>query len=915
MIGVASHPRLLVTPPDHPAIAAKIESARWAKAQYQRMKSEIDGFVERAAAEPQWLSSRLAMNWETHFSTPVVRNGRLVGGEGRAAGPTPRFAGARNWVTHFSLPKKLEDLRPFNDRSGRICLMNSRSGEYEWTEPAQTGRAVEIINQRIMTVAARAAFLWWVTGEEPYARFAADILWTYMDGFSLVTAPRVEDSDDDTDRVIGMTSFEVIHEDIVTPLSVAYDFVHGALERAGRDPRVVQDGLRRIIDRVIDGGDGAGNWNLNQARIIAYGGLVLEDDASYADGRGRQHYADIVLRARLPRQTGILHVIAGEIDEGTALWPEVPAYGFRAIQDLLHIATLVGDASGRTVLDSALLKLAVVAQNELVYPNGLSLGLGDSDQAQFDTVAAELAIAAARASGDAATEERLAAILSAKIADRSYVRGTHGDLVLALAKFVDEHRASTGARTAQPRTFYAKPLNVIIQRNLADQREHALAAAMFGTDGGHVHSNGLAIELYGAGLVLAPDLGRGGSYWQDDHVEYYSQPPAHNTVIVDGRSNYPTYGDGHVPMTLERVEPPRGHPGVSPNLSFARSSFAYASPAAVQARTLTLFRTSSTSGFYVDVFASRKLGRDESDARKDDSYHDYLYHGLGQALELFDPSGERLSGAASSVLSSAHGNLKGYDYFKNETSVPWAGDLRGVFSLDCGAGAPRRAMSLWMLGQEGRTVFSVEGPPCWAARSRLPRAVAELSMPTLVVRQAGDAWRYPFVAVLEPHFQPDGATIRSIRAGAITGRTGAPFAPPTLGVEVSGRLPRESSASRQREFAAAVVMGDGLGDIEVIGPVAFECELASIFSIDGVLEELYLGYGRKLAVGEASIEAIGGCSVSASFRRWHDGWRYSCTGEVEVRLTIPKGAIHRRLAAGRDCFLAATSSQIFEGGP
>jgi len=58
----SSHPRLLTTAADHRAITLKIESARWAKVQFDKVRSEMDRFVERAAVEPNWLTSRLAMN-------------------------------------------------------------------------------------------------------------------------------------------------------------------------------------------------------------------------------------------------------------------------------------------------------------------------------------------------------------------------------------------------------------------------------------------------------------------------------------------------------------------------------------------------------------------------------------------------------------------------------------------------------------------------------------------------------------------------------------------------------------------------------------------------------------------------------------------------------------------------------------
>ena len=204
---------------------------------------------------------------------------------------------------------------------------------------------------------------------------------------------------------------------------------------------------------------------------------------------------------------------------------------------------------------------------------------------------------------------------------------------------------------------------------------------MYGTDGGHVHANGLAIELYGAGVIMGADPGRGSSYWQADHGEYYSQPPAHNTVIVNGRSAYPVRGGN--PMRVDLVEPAFGETGISPNISFVQASFDYKSPAATQQRTLALIRTSDRSGFYFDVFRSR--AKEESG-----SFHDYVYHNVGQSLAPWSRSGCLLwccaslyftgralhdAGGAklpleSTTLSRKLSGLPGYKYFKDERSFP-----------------------------------------------------------------------------------------------------------------------------------------------------------------------------------------------------------------------------------------------------
>ena len=119
---------------------------------------------------------------------------------------------------------------------------------------------------------------------------------------------------------------------------------------------------------------------------------------------------------------------------------------------------------------------------------------------------------------------------------------------------------------------------------------------MFGTAGGHVHANGLAIELYGAGLIAGADPGRGSSYWQADHAEYYSQPPAHNTVIVNGKSTY-RVGRGQIAMDLEVIEPASGAAALSPNFTFAQAAFRYPDPEARQPHTWPWFAPANGAGF------------------------------------------------------------------------------------------------------------------------------------------------------------------------------------------------------------------------------------------------------------------------------------------------------------------------------
>lgn len=80
--------------------------------------------------------------------------------------------------------------------------------------PAKTGRNIESLNREIMGIARDAAFLYWLTDEERYARLAAGVFDTYMQGIYYRNVP-VDLNHGHQQTLVGMSSFEVIHEDIL----------------------------------------------------------------------------------------------------------------------------------------------------------------------------------------------------------------------------------------------------------------------------------------------------------------------------------------------------------------------------------------------------------------------------------------------------------------------------------------------------------------------------------------------------------------------------------------------------------------------------------------------------------------------------------------------------------------------------
>jgi len=371
-------------------------------------------------------------------------------------------------------------------------------------------------------------------------------------------------------------------------------------------------------------------------------------------------------------------------------------------------------------------------------------------------------------------------------------------------------------------------------------------------------------------MVLGPDAGRGSSYWQPDHREYYREYPAHNTVIVDGVSNYRSRDDH--PFQVLHLEPPSGTAGVSDWVSFSDTAFDEPETGSDQRRLVSVVRTSPTSGFYVDIFRSRR--RDGKDRK-----HEYLYHNLGQSVTVADAAGQVLASEPTDELGTAHGDLIGYDYFTEKRSSTHDGDFRGEFRVEQD-GHPDVGMQMWMAGAEGRTLFTAMSPPARSvARGSAPRELRSNPVPIVLVRQAGEAWTRPFAAVFEPFGGEVEPGVRRIRR--LPGRAGF------VGLELTSDGPDERMVHVFNDLAGEEVhRAEGKTFQGVFGVACHDA--------DGLMF-LYLGHGRQIAVLGYGIEGIEG-PVAASLYRRDGRLRVSCSGPVRVQ--TPEGAIP--VSSGQD---------------
>src|SRR5436190_559838 len=207
-----NHPRLLAAGNNKSTILSTIQNEAAAKNIFEELKRSVDVYVNYCLSDSAWMLSRLQMYWKTKSTDVFIRGGVYDHAEGEAPVPTVKFPGTRDNVTAYAAPK-LEDIMPYMDDARGVYFINrSKPGQpLEWTEISKTGRIIESINTQIMSIAYNATILYWLTGEEKYAKFAYGIFDTYMSGMNYRKEP-FDLTHGHHQTLAGLSTFEVIQE-------------------------------------------------------------------------------------------------------------------------------------------------------------------------------------------------------------------------------------------------------------------------------------------------------------------------------------------------------------------------------------------------------------------------------------------------------------------------------------------------------------------------------------------------------------------------------------------------------------------------------------------------------------------------------------------------------------------------------
>lgn len=626
-----------------------------------------------------------------------------------------------------------------------------------------------------LQTAVDCGVLYYLTDEKKYAAYAADVLYTFTQAL-LQLKPS-------TNLTNGGWLYPDDHlreaREIGAQLPIIYDFVQPYLLQKKQvydlnkktlvdfNLTDTQTVFKTYINLALQHGIINCNWPVLESPSLVGNILALDDPEERTD------LLKYFLVENTPRQDALQKVSKHYLDYN-GNWPESLNYSNAVNGYLTYLITLLTkyEPSLHLGLKHQHILKALPQNYYMTYPNKTeTLLFGDGHRAYNPNFPGfEMAYYLSHLEGASELKNIFGSLINSSIANGSYKRfklpkrsysATYYKEPLKLLWYQSEIKGEAKDYPL-PTTDELPFAGIVLQRNLSDTGDPKDALMGF-VGGGHYvhgHATGMSMELYGKGYVLGSKSGR-SRYRTEIHENYYRLFASNNTVVVNGESQSE---GGWVSLKINQVqkvamEPEPNEPGVSPNHSFSTSGFIDDKgelAEALQERTLGIIRTSPTTGYYIDVFRSR--------SKLPDQYHDYIYHNIGDKLDL-------LKGKKSIKLRSEPDRYKasmnkewtknkkarhpGWHYFKE---VRTSGDYQDALTALFTATKLKEEtvnMKLFITGNKGREYTKVMAPPTTEG----PRPYRKKTTPTLVIRQKGTAWEQPFAVVYEPFTDKEASIV------------------------------------------------------------------------------------------------------------------------------------------------------------
>lgn len=605
--------------------------------------------------------------------------------------------------------------------------------------------------------AVQAGTLYFMTGKEDYAQFAADRLNHYVQFLGAQKGLEAVVSSDGQQR-----DYRDVHENI----ALCYDYIQPFLMKDGTTVFDLVSGKRIPFDHakaqlmfsnIVEYGfkscGGGSNITIMETDGILYPALCIEDK------KQRDAYVKTCVEG-WTKNSGLLWM-KKILVENKGIWPESATYSGVGLSGPVYMFIVDRIYPQYKMFDGFEEALnGILKRRFFVYPNETEqVSFGDAHRNCHDFPRFETFTRIIRRTSFKAVAERFFGQLKADRETFGYKPNN-----LWTMDPLEEYQA----KPAETQSVHLPYAGIIIQNNLRTSapKLHGLMYYTGGANYTHSHQSGLDMELYGAGAVMGgvgSELAGVASRGSDIYLDYYRIYAGHNTVVINGKSvgsnkGWKGYYNGWMdPVKLQAAEPMPYTVAASKDFTFSSQILNDKVNKAEQQRIVSIVRTSDTSGYYLDLFRSRSKGKN--------AFHDYIYHNLGDGLTLtsnngtaltLNPAKDRYQTSVETPKARRAIPFPGWKSFSNvATSALTADTILGTFNMELkanrhekpdGALLGKRYMHVAMPGGSQREYTSCEAPPILEAAGGYDKKNARV----LSIRQPGEAWDRPFVMAFEP---------------------------------------------------------------------------------------------------------------------------------------------------------------------
>jgi len=817
LIAQQNYPHILVHESDKASVLNKIKTQNWAKNIYNGMRLDVEKYVDQHQTDKEWILSRYQMNrvpGKRYIKFYSDRAGqRLIKCEGDAPFPTVRLnTYLRSPVTEGGTSYRkptIEELVP-NDTARFMNLFNPETGKKELTDPESF---ITSINSDINNLAQNAAIIFWLTGEEKFAFFAADILDQWVKG-AYYQEPIIGPGR------TGFLNMQTLGDASYRSLIVAYDFLKPFMKQKKYDLSYYETVFDKIASTMAFHGYVNNNWYAAESPTMIFAALSLENS------KKRDYYLQFFLEKDTINkgygQRALPYTVKNWLTND-GHWKEPGGYHNYPVGSLM-LSAMAMENNGYNIYSMfpQLFKASYVML-KYSFPNLTVSAFGDTGRASQSSESLEIGLLAAVKYNRKELPEMLSS-MKELIDGKKYNRERAG--FLGLLCFLPEI-PDVNIQYEWPRTGTLEFARYFLQRNGTDANT-GLMVGVQGATYNHNHCNGMSMELYGLDEVMGIDAGTGPNYNHPMHINYYSQWAAHNTVVAAGSSSsVPFSGSAGAKnigqIELVAMEPLPDSVAVSPEYSFTDTRYFDKSTKTNERRLLSIVRTSPTTGYYVDIYRSDNL-----------ISNDYVYHNIGDKIELTGSDRQVLKTEVSSYPVTEL-DYPGFRFFTGVKKLEnYNQSVTALFTIQ-NENKSNKYMQVLLPADKNRTYFTAYSPKVKTSGDRYRNK----QQPLFTIRTEGESWRDPFVAVYEPFSEKDDRTVISVeRLSSLSNDKNT-----TLKVK---------NLDGSEQF---ILQGNDCSSEIGNGSIKF-CGYFGVISFkSNKLDRIYMGKGKKIGYGPVLLES------------------------------------------------------------